>query len=163
MDIVEERRNRQDIIEVFKMYRGYSSDIVGSGGLQEPCIGWGLDTPIGRSNIEGEGHAPTCPLTPGHELCKNSQMDQDAIGLWTWVHRKKHVLHGSTLANVTDTSMCGDDATLCEITLTTCFFLLSMLLFHWTSLGLNKVAVANHIVFYSLCLHAINPRCNVAY
>jgi len=25
MDIVEERRNRQDIIEVFKMYRGYSS------------------------------------------------------------------------------------------------------------------------------------------
>jgi len=45
--------------------------------------------------------------------------------LWTRVGRGKHVLHGVRWHNLTNTiepPVCGDDATLCQITLTTCYY-----------------------------------------
>jgi len=57
-------------------------------------------------------------------------------GLWTWVSRRKHKFnrirqvvpicphgtqHWRNLANMTEPSICGGDAALCQITLTTCY------------------------------------------
>ena len=40
------------------------------------------------------------------------------VGLWKRPHRKAHWRH---LANTTEASVCGGDAVLCQITLTTCY------------------------------------------
>jgi len=46
------------------------------------------------------------------------------VPTWTWVGRRKDVLHGAYWRNVMNTiepSVCGGDAALCQITLTTCY------------------------------------------
>jgi len=45
------------------------------------------------------------------------------VGMWTWVSARKHALDGDShwchLANTTESSMCGCEVALCQITLTT--------------------------------------------
>jgi len=48
------------------------------------------------------------------------------FGLWTWVGQRKQVLHGGlgahcrNLAHTLEPSVCGGDAALCQITVTSC-------------------------------------------
>ena len=49
-----------------------------------------------------------------------------SFGLWTWVGPRNHILDGGAhwhhLANTIEPSMHGNDAALCQITLTTCYY-----------------------------------------
>jgi len=57
---------------------------------------------------------------------KTTEPIEMPFGLWTRVGRRKHVLHVRAhwrrLANTTEPSVCGGDAALCQITLTTCYY-----------------------------------------
>jgi len=102
----------------------------GIGWAKEACIRWAR-SPMQRGNYYWKGHTRTCPTTLCHELCKNSW------GLWIWVGRRKHKVkrvwqvapmcpneraHCSHLTNTIEPPVCGGDAALCQITLTTCYY-----------------------------------------
>jgi len=57
---------------------------------------------------------------------KTAEPIEMSFGIWTHVGARKHVLHGAAhwlnLANTSKLSMCGGDAALCQITLTTCYY-----------------------------------------
>jgi len=53
---------------------------------------------------------------------KTAEPIEMPFGLWTRVGRRKHVLHGAhwrNLVNTIEPSVCGGDAALCQIILTT--------------------------------------------
>jgi len=58
-----------------------------------------------------------------HEHAKMTEPIKISFEMWTRVGPRKHVLDGSAdwcnLANMTEPSMCGGDASLCQLTLTT--------------------------------------------
>jgi len=58
------------------------------------------------------------------EPCKTAEPITMPFGLWTRVGPRNRVLdegaHWRQLANTTEPSMCGGDAALCQINLTTC-------------------------------------------
>ena len=55
---------------------------------------------------------------------KTTEPIEVLFGMWTPVGPENHVLNGGAhwrhLANTTEPSVCGGDAALCQITLTTC-------------------------------------------
>jgi len=55
---------------------------------------------------------------------KPAEQIEMTFEVWTWVDPRKHALDGSAqwrnLANTIEPFMCGGDAALCQITLTTC-------------------------------------------
>jgi len=57
---------------------------------------------------------------PAVSCAKMAKPIEMPFGLWTQVGRRKHVLDGGGLmqtANMTEPSVCGGDAALCQITL----------------------------------------------
>jgi len=52
---------------------------------------------------------------------KTAEPTEMSFGLWTRVGWRKHGSHWRHLANTIEPSMCGSDAALCQITLTTCY------------------------------------------
>jgi len=97
---------------------------------------FGLWTRVGpRKHIldgGGDRHAKgqflgerTCSDDTAVCSAKMAQPIEMLLRLWTRVGRRKHALHGNTLASLVNTiepSVCCGDATLCQITLTTCYF-----------------------------------------
>jgi len=53
---------------------------------------------------------------------KTAELIEMPFGLWTRVGSMKHVLHGGTLVNTIEPSVCVGDAALSQITLTTCLY-----------------------------------------
>jgi len=49
---------------------------------------------MGKGNVEGKGHAPTCPMTLCRELCKNAWTDHDAIWVIDWGGFKEGCIRG---------------------------------------------------------------------
>jgi len=92
-----------------------------------PTLGSGEDVlevyiPMARSNFEGEGHARRHSDV---SCVRTAEPIEMPFGLWTRMGRRKDVLHGEGAhwrhpANTTEPSACGGDATLCQLTLTTC-------------------------------------------
>ena len=68
--------------------------VVGLCGPKEPYIRWGFRSPC-KGQFLGER---TCPTALCGELCKMAQPIEIPFWLWTRVGRRKHVLHGDTLA-----------------------------------------------------------------
>jgi len=56
---------------------------------------------------------------------KTAELIEMQFAMWTRMGSRKHVLDGGAhwrhVANTTEPSMCGADAALCQITLTTCY------------------------------------------
>ena len=102
-----------------------------SDGPKEPRIRWGDRSPMGRGNFEGEWHARRHSDV---NCAKTAEPIDLPFGLWTRVGLRKHkfnrirqaapmccygLVHWHHLANTTEPSVCGGDAALCQITLTT--------------------------------------------
>jgi len=65
--------------------------------------------------------APMCPLKLCRELCKMAEPIDLPFGLWILVSQRKHKLNRiRKVAHKTEPSICGVDAALCQITLTSC-------------------------------------------
>jgi len=94
----------------------------------------GVQIPLGRGNFGGKGRPLESIGTSCHKLCKTAQPMDVLFGLWTLVGWRKHkfnricqvapmCLHGRAhwrhLSNTIEPSVCGGDAALCQITLTT--------------------------------------------
>ena len=76
----------------------------------------------------GKGNTRACPTTLCHELCKNGWTDQDAIWIVDSGGPKEACIrwdaHWRHLANTTELFMFGGDVALCQITMTTCSFMI---------------------------------------
>jgi len=84
----------------------------------------GAQIPMGRGNF-GKKRRPIVKYRD-REPCKNGWPDRNAVWLWTRVGRRKHMLHGATLASPGEYDWNVRTATiytaLCQITLTTCYY-----------------------------------------
>ena len=109
-----------------------------SSGLTEPCgscMSWGSRSPHGK----GQFWAKRSPIVKYRDFCavncaKTAEHIDLPFGLWTgwaegstssveWVPMCLHVrAHWRHLANTIEPSVCGGDAALCQITLTTCYY-----------------------------------------
>jgi len=89
--------------------------------LGGPCMG----SRSPRQFWRGEG-AFCCEVTALSTVscAKTDEPIKMWLGMWTRVGLREHVLdvcaHWCHLTNMTEASMCGGDAALCQITLTTC-------------------------------------------
>jgi len=100
-----------------------------------------IDLPFGlwtlvdqRKHAFNRQVAPMCLTTICHELCKNGLTDRffclDCGLGWVEGHTSSIVfarwcqcaLMGGHIASTTELSICSGDATLCQITLTTCYY-----------------------------------------
>jgi len=90
-----------------------------------------------RKAIVNLSRGRTCPTTFCRELRKMAEPIDLPFGLWTWVSRRKHKCprirhvapmcpygrtHWRHLANTIEQYVCGGDAALYQITLTTCYY-----------------------------------------
>jgi len=93
-----------------------------SGGPNELCITWGcrsphVKVPFWGQKWAGPGHAQACPTVDilSDSAGGRTSTVQMPIGC------TRYGAHWRHLANTTEPSVCGGDAALCEITLTTCY------------------------------------------
>jgi len=111
-------------------------------GLRKHVLDGAMQTPMRRDNY-GKGHYRACPTALCRELCKYGSTDRFAICVMDRMGRRKHRFnrirqvapmcphrrahwywrphgraHWRNLANTTEPSICGGDAALCQITLT---------------------------------------------
>ena len=102
-----------------------------SGGRKKHCrsITWGSDTPLEGAILMGDWGIPLYSIgILCRQLCKNGWTDRNAV--WdaeSGSSRKPCIrwgVHWRHPANATEPSMCGGDAALCQITLTTYYYLL---------------------------------------
>jgi len=93
-------------------------------GLRNRILDWVQIAPYKFWQFLGERTCSSCPTTLWHELCKNGWMDRDTVWLWTRMGPRKHMLHGGVRwcnLKYTESFVCGGDAALWQITLTTCY------------------------------------------
>jgi len=111
-----------------------------------------------RSQVVDGGPDPACEGAlirgkdmPGHvrrhsavSFAKTAELIDLTFGLWTLVCQRKHrcphgIAHWRNLANMIEPSICGGNAALCQVTLTTCYYYYELVMMYevWTHLSLS--------------------------
>ena len=94
-----------------------------SGGPKEPCIRWKSRNPHVNGQFWGQkkGWLRKCLNMSGSWYTQSDSTEGSTGMVWMSMGCTRWGAHWRHLVNMTEPSICGSDAALCQVTLTTCY------------------------------------------